>query len=105
VGNETLFADGPAGRSSGHCLIRFCHWPPWGPVAKQPQPTTFLSFMEDRKCEKLWTQPGHNQRINTAQRTVSSTLRRKKRLQTHKTHGGCEIFNKLLGGQVNYSTL
>jgi hypothetical protein len=57
VGNETLPADEPTRRSSGHRLRRFCHWPPWRPVANNLNPTTFLSYEEDRKCEKLWTLP------------------------------------------------
>ncbi|MFP5211484.1 MAG: hypothetical protein ACLGRW_19535 [Acidobacteriota bacterium] len=42
---------------------RFASVPHGGQKQNNPNPTTFLSKTEDRKCEKLWTLPRHQARV------------------------------------------
>ena len=55
-----LPAEEQAGRSPSDCLSRFSPGPHGGQKQNNPNPTTFLSKTEDRKCEKLWTLPAHH---------------------------------------------
>ena len=41
----------------GHRLTFWVAGPHEGQLPKQPQPTTFSSSKEDRKCERFWTLP------------------------------------------------